>query len=82
MWPSLKALPRGNGALSIVISFVFACALQQFLLLNSKAKNLFHQKVRAQKIAWTASYRKAHKKVCIYMVIWFGSIEAARRAQF
>lgn len=35
---------------------------QQFLLLNKKTRKLFHQRLRAQKIAWTASYRKAHKK--------------------
>lgn len=35
---------------------------QQYLLLNKKTRKLFHQKLRAQKIAWTASYRKAHKK--------------------
>ncbi|GMH45420.1 hypothetical protein BSKO_13377 [Bryopsis sp. KO-2023] len=35
---------------------------QQYLLLNKKVRKLFHQRLRAQKIAWTASYRKAHKK--------------------
>ena len=40
-----------------------ACAAQTFLFLNQKAKSLFHDRKRPAKIAWTAQFRKAHKKV-------------------
>jgi len=32
------------------------------LFLNSKVSSLFHQKKKPAKIAWTAAYRRAHKK--------------------
>lgn len=35
---------------------------QSFLFLNKKCKQLFSQKKRPAKIAWTTQYRKAHKK--------------------
>ena len=38
-------------------------ATQTFLFLNQKAKSLFHDRKRPAKIAWTAQFRKAHKKV-------------------
>ena len=34
-----------------------------FLFLNAKCKRLFNNKLKASKLAWTALYRKAHKKV-------------------
>jgi len=34
-----------------------------FLFLNGKCKKMFNQKKKPAKIAWTAAYRKAHKKV-------------------
>jgi hypothetical protein len=36
--------------------------LQVFLFLNAKCKRLFNNKLKASKLAWTALYRKAHKK--------------------
>ena len=33
-----------------------------FLFLNAKCKHLFSNKLKAAKLAWTALYRKAHKK--------------------
>ena len=39
-----------------------APTLQQFLFINRKARSLGLQRKRAAKIAWTATYRKAHKK--------------------
>ena len=36
--------------------------LQVFVFLNKKTKSLFHQRKRPGKIAWTAMYRRAHKK--------------------
>ena len=36
--------------------------LQQSLFINRKAKSLALQRKRAAKIAWTATYRKQHKK--------------------
>ena len=42
-----------------------------FLFLNAKCKRLFSNKLKAAKLAWTALYRKAHKKD--------QSTEAARR---
>ena len=44
---------------------------QVFLFLNAKCKRLFNNKLKASKLAWTALYRKAHKKD--------QSTEAARR---
>jgi large subunit ribosomal protein L24e len=44
---------------------------QVLLFLNSKCKRLYNQKLKASKLAWTALYRKAHKKD--------QSTEAARR---
>ena len=35
---------------------------QVFLFLNAKCKRLFNNKLKASKLAWTALYRKAHKK--------------------
>lgn len=35
---------------------------QVFLFLNSKCKRLYNNKLKAAKLAWTALYRKAHKK--------------------
>ncbi|KAK9798171.1 hypothetical protein WJX73_005881 [Symbiochloris irregularis] len=35
---------------------------QQFLFLNKKCKSLYHNRKRPAKIAWTTTYRKAHKK--------------------
>lgn len=37
--------------------------MQMFLFLNRKVKSLFHQRKRPAKIAWTATYRKQHRKV-------------------
>lgn len=34
-----------------------------FLFLNGKCKKMFNQKKKPAKLAWTAAYRKAHKKV-------------------
>ena len=36
---------------------------QVFLFLNAKCKRLYNNKLKASKLAWTALYRKAHKKV-------------------
>ena len=36
---------------------------QTYLFLNAKCKSLFNQRLRPAKLAWTAQYRKAHKKV-------------------
>lgn len=44
------------------IIFVRSQDSQQFLLINRKIKSLFSQKKKAAKLAWTAAYRKAHKK--------------------
>jgi len=44
---------------------------QVLLFLNSKCKRLYNNKLKASKLAWTALYRKAHKKD--------QSTEAARR---
>ena len=35
---------------------------QQYLFLNRKCKSLFNARLRPAKLAWTASYRKQHKK--------------------
>ncbi len=35
---------------------------QQYLFLNKKVKSAFHNKLRPAKLAWTFTYRKAHKK--------------------
>jgi large subunit ribosomal protein L24e len=35
---------------------------QVLLFLNSKCKRLYNNKLKASKLAWTALYRKAHKK--------------------
>lgn len=35
---------------------------QQYLFLNKKCKSLFNNRLRPAKLAWTASYRKQHKK--------------------
>ena len=35
---------------------------QQYLFLNRKCKTMFHQRKRPAKLAWTTTYRKAHKK--------------------
>ena len=37
--------------------------LQTYLFLNQKARSMFHQRKRPAKLAWTAQFRKAHKKV-------------------
>ena len=36
---------------------------QVFLFLNAKCKRLFNNKLKPSKLAWTALYRKHHKKV-------------------
>jgi len=36
---------------------------QTYLFLNAKCKRLFNLRLRPAKLAWTAFYRKAHKKV-------------------
>jgi hypothetical protein len=48
-----------------LLRWTLACtaALQVFLFLNAKCKRLFNNKLKASKLAWTALYRKAHKKV-------------------
>lgn len=33
-----------------------------FLFLNGKVNSLYHQKKRPAKLAWTAAYRRQHKK--------------------
>lgn len=38
---------------------------QVFLFLNAKCKRLFQARLKPSKLAWTALYRKAHKKVCV-----------------
>eukprot|EP00798_Chlamydomonas_sp_ICE-L_P001718 gene1718-33125_t len=35
---------------------------QQFLFLSKKCRSLFNNRLRPAKLAWTAAYRKAHKK--------------------
>ncbi|KAF8069480.1 RPL24B [Scenedesmus sp. PABB004] len=35
---------------------------QQFLFLNKKCKRMYHNRLRPAKLAWTTTYRKAHKK--------------------
>jgi len=35
---------------------------QQYLFLNKKCKSLYHNRLRPAKLAWTTTYRKAHKK--------------------
>ena len=35
---------------------------QQYLFLNKKCKALFNTRLRPAKLAWTAAYRKQHKK--------------------
>ncbi|XP_056862504.1 60S ribosomal protein L24-2 isoform X2 [Raphanus sativus] len=35
---------------------------QVFLFINSKCKHYFHNKLKPSKLAWTAMYRKQHKK--------------------
>mmetsp|Transcript_16451 Transcript_16451/g.28193 ORF Transcript_16451/g.28193 Transcript_16451/m.28193 type:complete len:159 (+) Transcript_16451:52-528(+) len=35
---------------------------QQYLFLNKKCKALYNNRLRPAKLAWTAQYRKAHKK--------------------
>ncbi|MEW5312810.1 MAG: hypothetical protein WDW38_004416 [Sanguina aurantia] len=35
---------------------------QQYLFLNKKCKSYYHNRLRPAKLAWTAQYRKAHKK--------------------
>ena len=35
---------------------------QQYLFLNKKCKSLFNNRLRPAKLAWTAAYRKQHKK--------------------
>lgn len=35
---------------------------QQYLFLNKKCKSHFHNRKRPAKLAWTTTYRKAHKK--------------------
>jgi large subunit ribosomal protein L24e len=42
--------------------FFSLLSVQQFLFINRKAKSLALQRKRAAKIAWTTTYRKAHKK--------------------
>jgi large subunit ribosomal protein L24e len=36
---------------------------QTYLFLNAKCKRLFNARLKPAKLAWTAFYRKAHKKV-------------------
>lgn len=38
---------------------------QVFLFLNAKCKRLFNNRKKPSKLAWTAIYRKAHKKVSV-----------------
>ncbi|WIA30340.1 hypothetical protein OEZ86_000427 [Tetradesmus obliquus] len=35
---------------------------QQYLFLSKKCKSLYHNRLRPAKLAWTTTYRKAHKK--------------------
>jgi large subunit ribosomal protein L24e len=35
---------------------------QQYQFLNKKCKSLYHNRLRPAKLAWTTTYRKAHKK--------------------
>eukprot|EP00775_Hariotina_reticulata_P010935 gene10935-11089_t len=35
---------------------------QQYLFLNKKCKSLYHNRLRPAKLAWTTTFRKAHKK--------------------
>ena len=35
---------------------------QQYLFLNKKCKNLYHNRLKPAKLAWTTTYRKQHKK--------------------
>jgi hypothetical protein len=37
--------------------------IQVFLFANSKCKCYFHNRLKPAKLAWTAVYRKQHKKV-------------------
>lgn len=39
--------------------------LQQWLFLNRKVKSLYNQRKRPAKLAWTTTYRKMHRKVCV-----------------
>ena len=39
------------------------CTQSTFLFLNGKCKKMFNQKKKPAKLAWTTTYRKAHKKV-------------------
>ena len=47
----------------VLILIGVSCAAQTYLFLNQKAKSMFHQRKRPAKLAWTAQFRKAHKKV-------------------
>lgn len=38
---------------------------QQWLFLNRKVKELYNQRKRPAKLAWTTAYRKMHRKVCV-----------------
>ena len=44
--------------------------MQSFLFLNRKSRSMFHQRKRPAKIAWTVTYRKAHRKVRIFEGAW------------
>lgn len=48
---------------------------QQFLFINQKAKSLAAQRKKPAKIAWTTTYRKAHRKVwrCPFALLAFRS---------
>ncbi|KAK9839100.1 hypothetical protein WJX74_009537 [Apatococcus lobatus] len=54
-WSGLRIYP-GRGIVFVRIDG------QQFLFINEKVKSLYHQRKRPAKIAWTAQYRKAHRK--------------------
>lgn len=40
-----------------------------FLFLNAKCKKLAEQKKKPAKLAWTVTYRKAHKKVSVDVIL-------------
>lgn len=43
---------------------------QVFLFANSKCKRYFHNRLKPAKLTWTAMYRKQHKKVYYYKLIF------------
>ena len=58
------SLRRGTYSISTPgTALTHSACLQQFLFINEKVKSLYHQRKRPAKIAWTAQYRKAHRKV-------------------